>query len=90
MSAQILELSKVPIIDPQSSLTLIDNWKDRLSTKAVAALAQNIARSAVGKLRHAIDHEDRHCYDSLLFGGSGRTCSKDTGSEGDTLGGWRR
>ena len=60
MSAKILELSKVPIVDPQSSLTLIDNWKDRLSDKAVAALAQNIARSAVGKLRHAIDHEDRH------------------------------
>ena len=60
MSAKILELSKVPIVDPQSSLTLIDNWKDRLSTEAVAALAQNIARSAVGKLRHAIDHEDRH------------------------------
>ena len=60
MSAKVLELSKVPIVDPQSSLTLIDNWKDRLSTKAIAALAQNIARSAVGKLRHAIDHEDRH------------------------------
>ena len=60
MSAKILELSKVPIVDPQSSLTLIDNWKDRLSTEAVAALAQNIARSAVGKLRHTIDHEDRH------------------------------
>ena len=60
MSAKILELSKVPIVDPQSSLTLIDNWKDQLSTKAVAALAQNIARSAVGKLHHAIDHEDRH------------------------------
>ena len=28
MSAKILELSKVPIVDPQSSLTLIDNWKD--------------------------------------------------------------
>ena len=26
------------------------------------------------------------CYDSLLIVGSGRTCSKDTGSEGDTLG----
>ena len=39
MSAKILELSKVPIVDPQSSLTLIDNWKDRLSTEAVAALA---------------------------------------------------
>ena len=60
MSAKILELSKVPIVDPQSSLTLIDNWKDRLSNEAVAALAQNIARSAVGKLHHAIDHEDRH------------------------------
>ena len=60
MSAKILELSKIPIIDPQSSLTLIDNWKDRLSTEAIAALAQNIARSAVDKLHHAIDHEDRH------------------------------
>ena len=60
MSAKVLELSKVPIIDPQSSLTLIDNWKDRLSDEAIAALAQNIARSAVGKLRHAIDHEDWH------------------------------
>ena len=60
MSAKILELSKVPIVDPQSSLTLIDNWKDQLSTEAVAALAQNIARSAIGKLRHAIDHEDQH------------------------------
>ena len=60
MSAKVLELSKVPIVDPQTSLTLIDNWKDRLSTEAVAALAQNIAHSAVGKLRHAIDHEDRH------------------------------
>ena len=60
MSAKILELSKVSIVDPQSSLTLIDNWKDRLSTEAIAALAQNIARSAVGKLCHAIDHEDRH------------------------------
>ena len=60
MLTKILELSKVPIINPQSSLTLIDNWKDRLSTEAVAALAQNIACSAVGKLHHAIDHEDRH------------------------------
>ena len=60
MLAKILELSKVPIVDPQSSLTLIDNWKDRLSTKAVATLAQNIAQSAVGKLRHAINREDRH------------------------------
>ena len=60
MSAKILELSKVPIVDPRSSLTLIDNWKDRLSTEAVAALAQNIARSAVDKLRHTIDHKDRH------------------------------
>ena len=60
MSAKILELSKVPIVNPQSSLTLIDNWKDRLSDEAVAALAQNIAHSAVSKLRHAIDHEDQH------------------------------
>ena len=60
MSAKVLEMSKVPIIDPQSSLTLIDNWKDQLSTEAIAALAQNITRSAVSKLRHAIDHEDRH------------------------------
>ena len=30
------------------------------------------------------------CCDSLLIGGSGRTCNKDTGVEGDTLGGWRR
>ena len=28
-----------------------------------------------------------YCCDSLLIGGSGRTCSKDMGSEGDTLGG---
>ena len=48
MSAKVLELSKVPIVDPQSSV------------EAIAALAQNIARSAVDKLRHAIDHEDRH------------------------------
>ena len=27
------------------------------------------------------------CCDSLLIAGSGRTCNKDTGSEGDTLGG---
>ena len=60
MSAKVLEMSKIPIINPQSSLTLIDNWKDQLSTEAVAALAQNIARSAVGKLHRAIDHEDRH------------------------------
>ena len=60
MSAKILELSKVPIVDPQSSLTLIDNWKDQLSTEAIAALAQNIACSAVRKLRNAIDHEDQH------------------------------
>ena len=60
MSAKVLELSNVPIVDPQSSLTLIDNWKDQLSTEAVAALAQNIACSAVSKLRHALDHEDRH------------------------------
>ena len=58
MSAKILELSKVPIVNPQSSLTLIDNWKDQLSTEAIAALAQNIARSAVRKLCHTIDHED--------------------------------
>ena len=31
-----------------------------------------------------------NCCDSLLIVGSGRTCSRDTGSEGDTLGGWRR
>ena len=60
MLAKILKLSKFPIVDPQSSLTLIDNWKDQLSTEAIAALAQNIARSAVNKLCHAIDHEDRH------------------------------
>ena len=58
MSAKVLEMSKIPIVDPQSSLTLIDNWKDQLSMEAVAALAQNITRSAVGKLCHAIDHED--------------------------------
>ena len=60
MLAKILELSKVPIVDPQSSLTLIDNWKDRLSDEAVAALSKNIARSAVDKLRRAIDLDDRH------------------------------
>ena len=60
MSAKILELLKVPIVDPQSSLTLIDNWGDQLSVEAVAALAQNIARAAVGRLHHAIDQEDQH------------------------------
>ena len=30
------------------------------------------------------------CCDSLLIGGSGCTCNKDTGSEGDTLGRWRQ
>ena len=60
MSAKVLEMSKVPIVDPQSSLTLIDNWKDQLSTEAIAALAQNIAHSAISKLHHAIDCKDRH------------------------------
>ena len=32
----------------------------------------------------------RFCCDSLLIVGSGCTCNKDTGSEGNTLGGWRR
>ena len=29
----------------------------------------------------------RLCCDSLLIAGSGRTCNKDTGVEGNTLGG---
>ena len=33
--------------------------------------------------------KDTDCCDSLLIGGSGRTCNKDMGSEGDTLEGWR-
>jgi hypothetical protein len=60
MSAKVLEMAKTPIIDPESSLTLIDNWKDQLSTEAVTALAQNIARSAVDKLQRAANCEDRH------------------------------
>ena len=60
MSAKVLEMAKTPIVDPESSLTLINNWKDQLSTEAVIALAQNIARSAVDKLQRAIDREDRH------------------------------
>ena len=60
MSAKVLEMAKTPIVDPESSLTLINNWKDQLSTKAVTALAQNIARSAVDKLQRAIDREDQH------------------------------
>ena len=60
MSAKVLEMAKTPIVDPESSLTLINNWKDQLSTEAVTALAQNIARSAVDKLQRAIDREDRH------------------------------
>ena len=60
MSAKVLEMAKTPIVDPESSLTLINNWKDQLSSEAVTALAQNITRSAVDKLQRAIDHEDRH------------------------------
>ena len=60
MLAKVLEMAKTPIVDPESSLTLINNWKDQLSAEAVTALAQNIARSAVDKLQHAIDREDRH------------------------------
>ena len=60
MSTKVLEMAKTPIVDPESSLTLINNWKDQLSTEAVTALAQNIARSAVDKLQRAIDREDRH------------------------------
>ena len=60
MSAKVLEMAKTPIVDPESSLTLINNWKDQLSTEAVTALAQNIACSAVDKLQRAIDREDRH------------------------------
>ena len=60
MSAKILEMAKTPIVDPESSLTLINDWKDQLSTEAVTALAQNIARSAVDKLQRTIDREDRH------------------------------
>ena len=60
MSAKVLEMAKTPIVDPESSLTLINNWKDQLSTEAITALAQNIARSAVDKLQRAIDREDRH------------------------------
>ena len=60
MSAKILEMAKTPIVDPESSLTLINNWGDQLSPEAVTALAQNIARSAVDKLQRAANHEDRH------------------------------
>ena len=60
MSAKILEMAKTPIVDPESSLTLINNWKDQLSPEAVTALAQNITRSAVDKLQRAANHEDRH------------------------------
>ena len=60
MSAKILEMAKTPIVDPESSLTLINNWGDQLSPEAVTALAQNIARSSVDKLQHAINREDRH------------------------------
>ena len=60
MSAKVLEIAQTPIVDPESSLTLINNWKDQLSTEAVTALAQNIACSAVNKLQHAIDREDQH------------------------------
>ena len=60
MSAKVLEMAKTPIVDPESSLTLINNWKDQLSPEAVTALAQNIARSAVDKLQRAISREDRH------------------------------
>ena len=31
MSAKVLEMAKTPIVDPESSLTLINNWKDQLS-----------------------------------------------------------
>ena len=60
MSAKILEMAKTPIIDPESSLTLISNWKHQLSAEAVTALAENIARSAVDKLQRATNREDRH------------------------------
>ena len=60
MSAKVLEMAKTPIVDSESLLTLINNWKDQLSTEAITALAQNIARSAVDKLQRAIDREDRH------------------------------
>jgi hypothetical protein len=50
MSAQILELSKVPIVDPQSSLTLIDNWKDRLSTEAIAASSGKTSPANITKV----------------------------------------
>ena len=60
MSAKILEMAKTPIIDPESSLTLISNWKHQLSAEAVTALAENIARSAVNKLQRAANREDRH------------------------------
>ena len=58
MSAKILEMAKTPIVDPESSLTLISNWGDQLSPEAVTALAQNIARSAVDKLQRAANCED--------------------------------
>ena len=38
MSAKILEMAKTPIVDPESSLTLINNWGDQLSPEAVTAL----------------------------------------------------
>ena len=60
MSAKILEMAKTPIVDPESSLTLINNWKDQLSPEAVTALAQNIARSAVDKLQRVANRDDRH------------------------------
>ena len=60
MSAKILEMAKTPIVDPKSSLTLINNWGDQLSPEAVTALAQNIARSAVDKLQRVANREDRH------------------------------
>ena len=60
MSAKILEMAKTPIVDPESSLTLINNWKHQLSAEAVTALAENIARSAVDKLQRTANREDRH------------------------------
>ena len=50
MSAKIIELAKVPIIEPKGSLNLLNNFANKLTPDAVATLAKAVTQAAVAKL----------------------------------------
>ena len=60
MSANIIELAKVPIVELKGSLNLLTNFTNKLTPKATAALAQSIARATIEKLDTAVDQDTCH------------------------------